>query len=132
MFKTDNFKTLPKIIVNLFFIIGIIAAISFRILIVFQYYQKTLTRPVWYIGITGYFFFFLYRFIISRKRTKIIKQNNLLEKLKAGEKLNDYDREAALYILSSINKSKEKYNYYIIFVLSIIAVCFDLIADFLS
>ncbi len=132
MLKPDNFNTLPKFIVYLFFIIGVISAICFRVLIVFQYYYKSLTRLIWYIGIIGYFFFFLYRFIISRKRKNVILDNKLLEKLENKEELSEHDRSALFYVLKSIDKSKENYNYYIIFILSILAVLFDITAWYFS
>lgn len=33
-------------------------------------------RPVWYIGVDGYFFFFLYRYSISRMSEKTIEDIN--------------------------------------------------------
>lgn len=125
--NSDNLGTLPKPVVYGFFILGIISAVSFRVLIVFQYYEKSLMRLVWYIGIIGYFLFFLYRYLISHKRKKVIDNYELLAKLEKGEKITDKDREALYYVVKSIDKSKENYNYYLIFILSVIAICFDIV-----
>ncbi|HCL55780.1 MAG TPA: hypothetical protein DHW82_02055 [Spirochaetia bacterium] len=127
----QNSKTLPQWVVNLFFVIGIFSAVAFRIIIVFQYFQPQWVRLVWYIGVTGYVFFFLYRYLISRKRKKMIDDRNLIGKLSSGAALSSEDQEALLYLVSSIKKSKENINYIFIFLLSIIAVMFDLILLFL-
>ena len=71
--------------------------------------------------------FFLYRFRISQKRKKAIRDYQLIEKVKANACLTDDDREVVLYLLSSIKVSLEDINYAIIFIMSIIAIAADLI-----
>ena len=61
-------QTMSPYMINLFFMIGLLAAFSFRILIVFSHTYEDLFRPVWYLGTIGYLLFFLYRFMISQKR----------------------------------------------------------------
>ncbi|HKZ45662.1 MAG TPA: hypothetical protein VJ343_03065 [archaeon] len=84
-------------------------------------------RPVWYIGTIGYFFFFLYRYAITKKRKSAIEEFQLIEKVKTNACLTDQDREVVLYLLSSIRLSLEDINYAIIFILSLIAVASDLV-----
>jgi len=127
MKKRNKFSTLPKSVIILFFIIGVISAISFRILIVFRYHQQHLFRPIWYIGIIGYVYFFLYRWIIANRRKKMIQSFDLLSKLEKEQPLEGGSRKALHYIITSLSKSKENYNYYIIFFLSIIAIITDLL-----
>ena len=127
MNNKKNFSTLPKPVVILFFCIGVASAIAFRIIIVFRYHHQHLFRTVWYIGIIGYILFFLYRALIARRRKRMIKQFNLLKKLESDRPLDADSREALHYIIASLKKSKENYNYYIIFILSIIAVITDLL-----
>ena len=119
--------TLPKYVIYGFFILGLLSAIAFRIIIVFQHIEPTWVRPVWYAGILGYLAFFLYRYSISRKRKKAITDYDLINKLKKNECLSDQDREIVTYLLSSIQKSMEDMNYYIIFILSILAIAADII-----
>lgn len=122
----DHPHTLPKPVIYGFFILGLLSAIAFRIIIVFQHIEPTWVRPVWYAGILGYIVFFLYRYYISRKRKKAIRDYDLINKLKTDACLSDKDREIVTYLLSSIQKSMEDLNYFIIFILSILAI----IADF--
>ena len=118
---------LPKYIIYGFFTVGLVSAIAFRGIIVFQHLEPAWIRPVWYIGTVGYFLFFLYRYSITRKRKKAIAEFQLIEKVKTNTCLSDQDRELVLYLLSSIKTSLEDLNYAIIFLLSVIAIIADLL-----
>lgn len=118
--------TLPPSVIYCFFALGIISAIAFRAIIVFQRIEPAWVRPVWYLGTTGYMVFFLYRYYISEKRKKTIERFQLIEKVKANACLTDEDREVVIYLLSSIKKSPENVNYFIIFLLSVVAIVVDI------
>lgn len=118
--------TLPPSVIYCFFALGIISAIAFRVIIVFQHIEPSWIRPVWYVGVLGYMVFFFYRYYITEKRKKAIEDFQLIEKVKANACLTDEDREVVIYILSSIRKSPENVNYFIIFLLSIIAIIVDI------
>ncbi|MCD6389670.1 MAG: hypothetical protein J7L69_09675 [Desulfobulbaceae bacterium] len=59
-------QTLPPLVINLFFVIGLVSALSFRLLIGVKELQPELFRPVWYVGIIGYILF-LYLFSVGWK-----------------------------------------------------------------
>jgi len=118
---------LPKYIIYSFFTLGLISAVAFRAIIVLQRLEPEWLRPVWYIGTIGYFLFFLYRYIITRKRKKAIEAFQLIEKVRGNVCLTDEDRELILYLLSSVKASLEDLNYAIIFLLSILAIIADLL-----
>lgn len=119
--------TLPPMVINLFFVIGLISALSFRALMTIKEIQPHLFRPVWYLGIIGYIFFFGFRYSITRKRKKAISDYNLIKKLEKDSPLSHSDREVIIYILSSLQKSRENLNYLFIFVTSAIAVLLDIL-----
>lgn len=119
--------TLPPAVINLFFAIGLMSALSFRALMAIKDLQPQLFRPVWYLGIIGYILFFGFRYSITEKRKKAISEFNLVEKLKTGEELTSNDRQVVTYILSSLQKSRENLNYLFIFVTSAIAIFLDLL-----
>ena len=119
--------TLPPLVINLFFLLGVFSAVSFRALIVFTHTGQQWFRPVWYCGTTGYLIFFLYRYWISQKRKRAIRHYGLLEKLRRGVPITGEEREVIAYLLASIAKSREDLNYLIIFFLSFLAVAADLI-----
>ncbi len=118
--------TLPPVIIYCFFALGIISAIAFRAIIVLQRLEPSWVRTVWYIGVIGFMFFFLYRYYISEKRKKAVENFQLIDKVKANACLTDEDREVVIYLLSSVKKSPENINYFIIFLLSIIAIIADI------
>lgn len=119
--------TLPPVVINLFFVIGLMSALSFRALMAIQDLQPAMFRPVWYLGIIGYILFFGFRYSITEKRKKAISAFNLIEKLESGGELTQNDRQAVTYILSSLQKSRENLNYLFIFATSAIAIFLDLL-----
>jgi hypothetical protein len=119
----------PRYVIYLFFSLGLISAVAFRAIIVFQRMEPGWVRPVWYVAVLGYVLFFLYRFRISRKRKRAIERFRLIEKVKANACLTEEDREVVLYLLSSIKVSLEDLNYAIIFILSVAAVAADLLLE---
>ena len=86
---------------------------------------------MWYAGIIGYIFFFLYRYRITKKRKKAIDDFELIDKVKANACLTEEDREIVLYLLSSIKSSPEDLNYAIIFILSNLAILADILLSIL-
>jgi len=118
-------QTVSPLTINLFFLVGLVAAFAFRVLIVFSHTYENLFRPAWYLGTIGYLLFFLYRFAISQKRKKAIEQYALIPKLEQSGQLSDEDRQVMVYLLSSIRKSRENLNYLFIFGLSFLAIIAD-------
>ncbi len=118
--------TLHPSVIYCFFALGIISAIAFRAIIVFQRLEPSWVRPVWYIGTIGYMVFFLYRFYIAEKRKRTVERFQLIEKIKANACLTDEDREIVLYLLSSVKSSPENLNYFVIFLLSALAIIVDI------
>lgn len=110
-----------------FFLIGVLSSLAFRAIIIFQKFHPHWVRPVWYFGVIGYMLFFLYRYGISHRRKRTISQTNIMQKLRDGAPLSKTDREAALYLLNSIHKSPEDWNYLAIFIFSAIAIALDLL-----
>ena len=124
--KTQKPHIVSRYIKYGFFLLGLFSAIAFRAIIVLQQIEPNWVRPVWYIGTLGYFFFFLYRFMITKKRKKAISDFGLLEKVQS-KTLSDEDRKVLLYLLSSITVSLENINYALIFILSVVAISADII-----
>ena len=118
-------KIIPKPIIITFFFLGLLSSLAFRAIIIFQKLSPGWVRPVWYFGVIGYMLFFMYRYSISLRRKRTIAQSNIIEKLSEGRGLSPEDRDAALYLLKSIRKSPEDWNYLAIFVLSVAAIALD-------
>jgi hypothetical protein len=117
----------PPIVMNFFFVLGILCACSFRVIIVFHHIDQAMVRPIWYFGTIGYIFFFYYRYGITKKRKKAVEEYGLVDKISENKELTREEREAAVYLLGSITKSHEGMNYFVIFILSMLAVVIDLV-----
>lgn len=120
-------KVLPHFVINLFFLLGIFSALCFRSLLILDKTAPSFVRPVWYISVIGYIFFFAYRWIITERRRKYVRKSHVLNKIKSDHPLNQADKKILEYLLSSIDRSRENLNYLAIFILSIIAIILDII-----
>ncbi|MDC7224956.1 MAG: hypothetical protein PQJ60_14505 [Spirochaetales bacterium] len=123
-------KTLPPWVIGTFFYIGLVSATLFRLIIFLNRVNLFYARLAWYVGVVGYILFFGFRFYIAKKRRRTIEENDLISKLKASDMDSDSKREIE-YILKSLIKSKEIFNYRYIFVTSAAAILLDLVLTFL-
>jgi len=114
----------------IFFIIGIIATISVRVVTVLIHMNPVYAKIAWYVGIVGFFLFFVYKYRVGQARSRAINERNLVDKIRKHEDLeaDDYDLVAA--ILCGLSSKKERINYIFIFGLSAVAVILALYMDF--
>lgn len=119
-------KIVPQPVIISFFLLGLLSSVAFRAIILLQKFAPVWVRPVWYFGVIGYMIFFMYRYRISQRRKNTITRSGIIEKIRNGATLSAEDREAALYLLSSVRKSPEDWNYLAIFLLSVLAMLLDL------
>lgn len=122
-------KIIPKPVIAAFFLLGVLSSIAFRLIIIFQKLKPGWVRPTWYFGVLGYMAFFIYRYYISWRRKRVITRAGIIAKLQHAEPLSEDDRQAALYLLTSIQKSPEDWNYLAIFILSAVAIAIDLMLE---
>ncbi len=120
-------KPFPKAISTLFFFIGLFSAVSFRLIILVQHAHPSYVRIFWYLAVIANLIFFAFRYYISRKRRRAIHEADLIAKLNTNAPLQPSDKDALLYLLTSIERSREGLNYLSISILSIIAMLIDLI-----
>jgi hypothetical protein len=124
-------KLTPRYIIYGALFTGLTASLAFRTLILLEHIEPYWVRPVWYLAVIGNFFFFFYRFHISRKRKKAISENKLLEKIERTKPLTDEDLAVLTYLLNSIKKSPENINYIVISIFSLFAIAGDLLLEYL-
>ena len=65
----------------LFFVIGVIGAIAFRIILILNRINPIYASISWYIAVISYLFFYGYRLYIDNKRREIVLRNNLRGKV---------------------------------------------------
>lgn len=127
----ENTKTHSKTTRLFYFWAGILATLAYRVIIVLNFYSTTWVKISWYVGTIGFIIYYIHRFDISQKRSRVIVEHKLREKLDRSESLDESDHQALVYILETLVSSKEKWNNYIIFILSGLALLAGIIFDFI-
>lgn len=115
----------------MFFWIGILSTLVYRAIIVVEHFNGPWVKIAWYIGTIGFVIYFAHRFSISRRRGKVIADYHLLEKIDQPSWSAD-DRAALRYVIGSLQSSKERLNYIVIFSASALAVLLGIWLDFFS
>ena len=115
----------------IFFIIGLIATIAIRVVTVLINVDPIYAKIAWYIGIGGFFIFFVYKFKVSQTRSKLIEQRKLVDKISQKSQLTKEDYDLISAILCSLSSKKERINYLFIFGLSAIALILAIYFDFI-
>ncbi len=126
----ENIKTHSKAIRLFYFWVGIVATFAYRVIIVLNFYSNTWVKISWYVGTIGFIVYYIHRFDISKKRSRVIIEHGLREKLDHPEKLDEADHQALAYILDTLVSSKEKWNNYFIFILSGLVLVVGVLLDF--
>jgi hypothetical protein len=116
-------------VINLYFWVGLVSAILLRSIVIADHYSIFWGKAIWYLGITGYLWFFTHRYQVAKRRFGVIKDLRLLEKVRTRQKLSEKDFEGLEYLLWSLSVSKERTNYLIISVFSVIAIVLSLSLD---
>jgi len=113
----------------IFFIIGLIATISMRIVTVMTDINPLYGKITWYLGVLGFFLFFIYQYRIYKSRNKLIIESKITEKTASRLPLEPSDYDLLQYVLCSLSKTKETFNYLFIFASSGIALATALYFD---
>lgn len=120
----------PHWVRNLFFWFGIIATVCYRAIVVLNHYSKGIALAAWYLGTIGFILYFWHRYVVSEKRVKLIQEHDLINAV-AGTNLRQDQIDANEYILTTLLSTKEKWNYIVIFVTSLLALAIGIYLDFL-
>ena len=115
----------------IFFIIGLIATVAIRAVTILINVNQVYAKISWYIGISGFFIFFMYKFRVNLARAKIIEKNALIGKMARKENLKEEDYDLIGAILCGISSNKERLNFMAIFVLSAVSLVLAVYLDFI-
>jgi hypothetical protein len=88
-------------------------------------------KITWYIGVFGFFLFFLYKYRIDTERAKLINDAGLVEKLQNNRPLGKDDAGLASSILCGLKSKKDRINFFFIFWSSILTFFIALYFDFI-
>ncbi|MBR9705573.1 hypothetical protein GOV14_00920 [Candidatus Pacearchaeota archaeon] len=114
----------------IFFILGLIGAVGFRIVLLLSKINSLYASIAWYLAIVSYLFFYSYRLYIEERRRKIIVSNRLRKKVSENS-LDEFDRMKLKVVLDSILVSKAKWNFFLLLILSIAILLIQIVIDIL-
>jgi hypothetical protein len=112
-------------------IIAVVATITIRLVNVVMDFSQLWAKILWYIGVGGFFIFFLYKFHNDRILQRRMSELNLLDKMIGGEMLTKPDYEYLAGILCQMKSKKDSINYFFIFLTSGLALLVAIYQDFL-
>lgn len=112
------------------FLLGIIATIAYRLIVILNYYSDLWVEIAWYVGTVGFIWYFAHRYRVENKRDRLVEDLRLSEKIKNKKSLSNKDREALVYILGGLKTSLAKWNYVAIFAISFAALIYAIFLDF--
>lgn len=127
----EEIKTHSKPIRLMYFVIGVLATIAYRVIIVLSGFNEFWLNLCWYIGTIGFVIYFAHRYRISETRAKLIREREL-DKKAVQSNLSEEDKEAMDYVFSSLKVSTEKWIYIIIFISSALALIAGIYLDFIA
>ena len=101
-----------------------------RLVTVLMHLKPIYGKAAWYIGLSGFFIFFLYKYSLLKTRSRQIDRQSLLTKINKKEQLDNDDYVLLSTLLCSIKSKKERLNFFFIFGFSAIAIVIALYVDF--
>lgn len=116
----------------IFFLVGLAATVAIRVVTVLIHVDPIYAKIAWYIGVGGFFIFFVYKFRVNQGRAKLIIQQDLVDKINDKKQLTEDDYNLIGVILCALSSRKERINYFFIFALSAIALVLAVYMDFLK
>lgn len=130
--KCDSLKDCQDNPSSWFFLFtGLIATIAVRIVNIAMDFSPFWAKVAWYIGITGFLIYFLYKYRQHRASRRFLVNSGLIQKLRKGSALSIDDAEFLSSILCALRSRKDSANYFFIFFTSAIALLLGIYQDFL-
>jgi hypothetical protein len=112
--------------------ISLIATITIRLVNVVMDFSQLWAKIFWYMGVSGFFIFFLYKFRLDRSTQRQIDRMNLLDRLTDKEQLSVHEYDFLRGILCQLRSKKDTINYFFIFFTSGLALLLGIYQDFLK
>ena len=113
-----------------FFLIGLVATVAMRVVTVLMHMNPIYGKAAWYVGVGGFFAFFIYKFRVSQARSRAISKKDLVDKIRQEKDLSKDDYDLIGSILCSLSSRKERINYFFIFSLSALSLIIAIYLDF--
>ena len=115
-----------------FLFIGVIATISVRVVNLVLSFGLFWPKFFWYIGVAGFFFYFLYKFKQDKLLRRELEKYQIHKKISNSQDLDAGDREFLRTMLCRMRSNKDAINYFFIFSSSAIVMILAIYQDFIK
>lgn len=112
--------------------VGVIATISVRVVNLALSYGLFWSKLFWYVGVAGFFLYFLYKFREDRELRRQLSERRINEKISGGMGLDKDDMEFLRTMTCHLRSSKDAINYFFIFLSSAIVMALAVYEDFIK
>ncbi len=112
--------------------IGLIATLAVRLVNVVMDFSPFLAKSFWYVGIVGFFIYFLYKFNQSKSLGRRLKKSGLIKRISERQALTSHDYEVLKGILCQSKSRSDAINYFFIFFTSGLALIAGIYYDFIK
>ena len=113
----------------IFLFVGLIATISIRLVNFVLDFDVVWAKIFWYIGISGFTIYFIYKFRQYKMLQQELDKSGLLEKLTCKDKLSDDEYGVLKNVLCQLGSRNTAVNYFFIFLTSGIALLVGIYQD---
>lgn len=86
----------------IFFIIGLIATVAIRLVAVLMNVNAVYAKAAWYVGVSGFFVFFIFKFKVNQTRARLINRRDLVDKIHHERQLTKEDYSLVGAILCAL------------------------------
>lgn len=115
-----------------FLFIGLVATIAIRLVNLVLGFGQVWAKLFWYIGVGGFFIYFLYKFRQDRIVQRNLVKAGLEGKLGKMDGLNAQDYEFLRVIICRLKSTKDIINYFFIFFTSGLVLILAIYQDFVK
>ena len=115
----------------IFFIVGLIATMAIRAVTILANIDPIYAKIAWYVGTIGFILYFGHRSHVQKKRTELVRENNLVNIVHRLKGLKKNQKEALNYLVKTSLTSKARWNSLFIFWASVAALVLGIIFDFI-
>lgn len=116
---THYWQKIPRIALVLF-VLGLVGGVALRLTLFLEPMGKEAVKMVWYLGVVSYTIFYFFRISIENHRREICRPD-LMKRLE-NKALLPQDHTDLHEMLTSLCRSKVKYNYVVWLVVSFISL----------
>ncbi len=113
-----------------FLFVGVIATISIRVVNLVLHFGLFWPKFFWYLGVTGFFLYFLYKFRQDRQLRRKLAEHQIQAKLSGAQSFTQQDKDFLNDMLCRMQSNKDGVNYFFIFASSAIVLLLAIYQDF--